>query len=77
LLDLGVDEGRARAHGRTGTADRIEREHDAFFERVRAAYRARAAAEPGRIRVLDATRPAEVVAADAVAQLQAFRGAMP
>jgi len=76
LLDVGVDEGRSRAHGRTGTADRIEREHDAFFERVRAAYHARAAAEPDRIRVLDATRPAEVVAADAVAQLQAFRGAM-
>jgi dTMP kinase len=76
LLDLGVGEDRARAHGRTGTADRIEREHDAFFERVRATYRARAAAEPERIRVLDATRPVDVVAADAVAQLQAFRGAM-
>jgi len=75
LLDLGVGEGRARAHGRNGSADRIEREHDAFFERVRAAYRARAAAEPDRIRVLDATRPADVVAAEAVAQLQAFRGA--
>jgi len=76
LLDLGVGEGRARAHGRNGTADRIEREHDAFFERVRAGYRARAAEEPDRIRVLDATRPADVVAAEAVAQLQAFRGAM-
>ena len=75
LLDLGVGEGRARAQGRGGSADRIEREHDAFFERVRAAYRARAAAEPDRIRVLDATRPADVVAAEAVAQLQAFRGA--
>ncbi|NUS38527.1 MAG: dTMP kinase, partial [Lysobacter sp.] len=39
LLDLGVGEGRARAHGRNGTADRIEREQDAFFERVRAGYR--------------------------------------
>jgi dTMP kinase len=76
LLDLGVGEGRARAHGRNGSADRIEREHDAFFERVRAAYRARAAAEPDRIRVLDATRPADVVAAEAVTLLQAFRGAM-
>jgi dTMP kinase len=76
LLDLGIGEGRARAHGRNGSADRIEREHDAFFERVRAAYRARAAAEPDRIRVLDATRPADVVAAEAVTLLQAFRGAM-
>jgi dTMP kinase len=73
LLDLGVKEGRARAHGRNGTADRIEREQDAFFERVRIAFRARAAAEPERIRVLDATRPADDVAADAVDVLQAWR----
>lgn len=77
LLDLGVGEGRARAHGRNGTADRIEREQDAFFERVRSAFLARAAAEPDRIRVLDATRPADVVAAEAVAALRAFRGVQP
>ena len=73
LLDLGVEEGRARAHGRNGTADRIEREQDAFFERVRIAFRARAAAEPERIRVLDATRPAGIVADEAVDMLQAWR----
>lgn len=76
LLDLGVREGRDRAHGRIGDAgnagpDRIEREHDAFFERVRAGFLARAAAHPARFRVVDATRPADVVAADAVALLQA------
>jgi dTMP kinase len=77
LLDLGVDEGRARARGRDLLAgpDRIEREQDAFFERVRAGYRARAVAEPDRVRVLDATRPADVVAAEAVAVLQAWREA--
>jgi dTMP kinase len=50
--------------------DRIERERDEFFERVRAAYLARAAAEPQRIRVLDASRPAADVASDAVALLR-------
>ncbi|PXV60791.1 thymidylate kinase [Dyella jiangningensis] len=63
LLDLPVATGRARAAGR-GEADRIEVEGDNFFERVRAAYRARAAAEPARFRIIDATRtPDEVLAA--------------
>jgi len=72
LLDLGVDEGRQRARGRDLVPDRIERERDEFFERVRAAYLARAAAEPQRIRVLDAARPAVEVAAEAVSVLQAW-----
>jgi dTMP kinase len=70
LLDLGVDEGRQRARGRDLVPDRIERERDEFFERVRAAYLARAAAEPQRIRVLDAARPAADVASEAVALLR-------
>ena len=63
LLDLPVETGRARAAGR-GEADRIEAEADAFFERVRGSYRARAAAEPERFRVIDASlSPAQVLAA--------------
>jgi dTMP kinase len=63
LLDLPVATGRARAAGR-GEADRIEVEGDTFFERVRAAYRARAVAEPNRFRVIDATlTPPQVLAA--------------
>ncbi|MEO5565079.1 MAG: dTMP kinase [Luteimonas sp.] len=73
LLDLGVDKARERTRGRVQDPDRIEREHDDFFERVREAFLARAAAEPQRIRVLDATRPAPDVAAAALAQLQAWR----
>jgi len=60
LLDLPVATGRARAAGR-GEADRIEVEADAFFERVRAAYRTRAAAQPGRFRVIDANHSPEEV----------------
>ena len=72
LLDIGVDEGRQRARGRDLVPDRIERERDEFFERVRAAYLARAAAEPQRIRVLDASRPATEVAAEAVSALRTW-----
>ena len=63
LLDLPVATGRARAAGR-GDADRIEVEADSFFERVRATYRQRAAAEPDRFRMIDASQsPAAVLQA--------------
>ena len=73
LLDIDVERGRERTRGRDLAPDRIESERDEFFERVRAAYRARAAADPGRFRVIDASRPAVDVAAEAVRQLQAWR----
>ena len=77
LLDLGVGAGRERTRGRDHAAgngpDRIEREHDDFFERVRAAFLARAAADPQRIRVIDAARPAAVVAEDALALLRGWQ----
>jgi dTMP kinase len=60
LLDLPVADGMRRANGR-GAADRIEMENAEFFERVRAAYRARAVAAPARFRVIDAAQPLAVV----------------
>ncbi len=72
LLDVPVETGLQRVRGR-GKVDRIESEAQAFFDVVRQAYLARAAAEPARFRVLDATHPAHVVAAEAVAHLQAYR----
>jgi dTMP kinase len=70
LLDVGVATGLARARGRDGEADRIEREEPAFFERVRAAYRQRAAADPGRWRVIDASGAPAQVAAEVRAALE-------
>ncbi|QDH70511.1 dTMP kinase [Marilutibacter alkalisoli] len=69
LLDVPVAVGLERAR-RRGETDRIEGEQEAFFERVRASYLARARAEPDRFRVIDATRPMNAVAAEAVAHLQ-------
>ncbi|TCV97406.1 thymidylate kinase [Luteibacter rhizovicinus] len=73
LLDLPVSTGRARAAGR-GEADRIEVEADAFFERIRDAYRARAAAEPGRFRLIDASATPDAVLAQAGAALAPLFG---
>lgn len=78
LLDIGVSVGRDRTRGRDlapggNGPDRIEREHDAFFERARATFLARARDRPQRFRVLDASRPAADVAAEAVALLAAYR----
>ena len=74
LLDLPVAIGRARAAGR-GDADRIEIEADTFFERVRAGYRERAAAEPGRFRVIDASQSPAAVLQQATLALAALVGA--
>ena len=54
LLDVEVRQGHARLAGRKGERDRIEREREDFFERVRAVYLQRASAEPRRFRLIDA-----------------------
>jgi dTMP kinase len=65
LLDAPVDYALARAAARNGASerDRFERERGEFFERVRRVYVARAAADPARITVVDATQPIEAVGA--------------
>ena len=73
LLDVPVEEGRARAGGREQAADRIERERDEFFERARATFLARAAAEPDRFRIVDARRDARSVADAACALLRQYQ----
>lgn len=60
LFDLPVPVGLSRAAARS-TADRFEAEHQAFFERVRAAYLERAEAYPSRYRCIDAEGPADAV----------------
>ncbi len=70
LLDLPGAGARRRAGGRSGPPDRLEREGDQFFTRIAEAYAALAAAEPDRIRVLDAARPRREVLAQALEALQ-------
>ena len=53
LFDVPVALARLRM-GSQSSLDRFEREGEEFYERVRAAYLERAAAAPGRFRVIDA-----------------------
>jgi dTMP kinase len=76
LLDVPVDVGLGRAQSRNAASsnasapDRFERQRIEFFDRVRAAYLARAAAEPHRIAVIDATRSVDEVAAQILLALR-------
>jgi dTMP kinase len=55
--------------------DKFEREATPFFTRVREAYLERARELPQRIRVVDSTRPMEVVRAEVVAHLKTLGNA--
>jgi dTMP kinase len=74
LLDLPVAIGMQRAHARNGAdgPDRFESERAGFFERVRQSYLQRAAAEPGRFRVVDAAADVDTVASGVRAALEAL-----
>ena len=67
-------QGRARERGGLGEAgagpDRLEREDDAFFEAIGAAYEQLAQAEPQRIRSIDASQAPDEVLRDAIAAIE-------
>jgi dTMP kinase len=67
LLRIDPAAGRARIGDRE--ADRLEREPDAFFTTIAAAYDELAAAEPERFAVIDASQPPDRVLADALAAI--------
>jgi dTMP kinase len=73
LLDAPVENALARARRRNlgSPEDRFESERSEFFERVRSVYLARAAAEPDRIAIIDATRSVDEVGARILEQLKA------
>ena len=61
LLDLPVEIGLQRASHSRGTLDRIEREKLEFHRRVQTGYLSLAEEAPDRIRVVDATKPMDVI----------------
>ena len=70
LLSIDPALGRARSQKRSGPLDRLERENDAFYGRIASAYVDLAAADPQRIRTIDAAQDPERVLAAAVASLE-------
>jgi dTMP kinase len=72
LLDAPIAVGMARARVRNGVdgPDRFEEERGDFFERVRQSYLQRAAEEPARFRVVDASEELERVESAIRAVLQ-------
>jgi dTMP kinase len=69
VFDVPTTVANARLAVRGKQQDRIEAEDAGFFQRVRAAYLEIASREPGRVRVIDATRPEADVAASVAAVL--------
>jgi dTMP kinase len=70
LLRISPSAGRARQGARAQPPDRLEREGEAFFARIAAAYEQLARAEPRRIRLLDAEQPPELVLGDALRAIE-------
>jgi dTMP kinase len=69
LLRISPEAGRARQLERALEPDRLELEDEQFFTAIAAAYDELALEEPGRVRVIDAGRPAEAVLHDALEAL--------
>jgi len=61
ILDLPVSVGLARRRADRGQQNRLDRETERFHRKVRRGFLALAAEEPGRIKIVNANRPAQEV----------------
>lgn len=68
LLDLPVSVGLTRRRAAAGKQNRLDRESERFHQRVRGGFLTLAKKSPGRIKVIDANRPPQIIRAD----LEAF-----
>jgi dTMP kinase len=61
ILDLPVSVGLARRRADRGQQNRLDRETERFHRKVRRGFLALAAEEPGRMKIMNANRPAQEV----------------
>jgi len=71
LLDASIEVGRERATQRSAP-DRFEKEQTDFFNKVRSAYLKRAADDPKRMKVIDASLELDAVKNQITEQLKSF-----
>jgi dTMP kinase len=69
LLLIDPQQGRSRSGSRSSAPDRLELEHDDFFNRTIAAYLELAAQDPDRVRKIDAALAPDQVLAAALGEL--------
>lgn len=78
LFDLPAEDARARGHSpsrrRRGTADRLDAEGLAFYERVRQGFLELARNEPGRFRIVDSSGDSAATQAQVRAALEEWLG---
>ena len=70
LLQIKPATGRGRQQTRGAEPDRLEREGEAFFQAIAAAYDQLAQAEPQRIRPIDGEQPAARVLQQALSEIE-------
>lgn len=61
IFDVPLELARTRLAASQAEWDRFEREGEAFFDRVRKAYHDRARTDPGRVRLIDSSRPMDII----------------
>jgi len=71
LLDAPIEVGRERANKRSAP-DRFEKEQTDFFNKVRSAYLQRAADDPQRMKVIDASLELDAVKSQITEQINKF-----
>jgi dTMP kinase len=72
LFDAPVAVAQTRVAQGASVPDKFEREQSAFFERVREAYLALAAAEPSRIKVIDSSKSMDTIRSQICVHLEAL-----
>ena len=70
LLDVDSNVGLARTIERGGSESRFEAKGEAFHQKVRQGFLARASKEPNRIVIIDAARPPDDVARDVISSVR-------